>query len=180
MVAVSLKKKRLRLPWLLVNLTTAFLAAFVVSQFQETIAKYVVLAVFMPIVAGMGGNAGTQTLTVMVRALALGEMDIRRAGGVLLRQTAVGLMNGLGTGIVLGLVALVWERNAVLAGVLFFAATVNLTIAGFFGAGVPLVLRRFNLDPALGSSILVTTATDVCGFLAFLGTATLLLSRLQP
>jgi magnesium transporter len=170
----------LRLPWLLVNLTTAFLAAFVVSQFQATIAKYVVLAVFMPIVAGMGGNAGTQTLTVMVRALALGEMDLRRAGGVLLRQTAVGLMNGLGTGVVLGLVALVWERNPVLAGVLCFAATVNLTVAGFFGAGVPLVLRRLNLDPALGSSILVTTATDVCGFLAFLGTATLLLSRLHP
>jgi magnesium transporter len=176
----AMRSVRLRLPWLLVNLTTAFLAAFVVSQFQATIAKYVVLAVFMPIVAGMGGNAGTQTLTVMVRALALGEMDLRRAGGVLLRQTAVGLMNGLGTGLILGLVALVWERNAVLAGVLFFAATVNLTIAGFFGAGVPLVLRRLNLDPALGSSILVTTATDVCGFLAFLGTATLLLGYLHP
>ena len=178
--STAMRSVRLRLPWLLVNLATAFLAAFVVSQFEATISKYVVLAVFMPIVAGMGGNAGTQTLTVMVRALALGEMDVRRAGGVLLRQTAVGLMNGLGTGLVLGLVALAWERNPVLAAVLFFAETVNLTIAGFFGAGVPLVLRRLNLDPALGSSIFVTTATDVCGFLAFLGTATLLLSRLHP
>ena len=176
----AVRSARLRLPWLLVNLATAFLAAAVVSQFEATISKYVVLAVFMPIVAGMGGNAGTQTLTVMVRALALGEMDMRRAGGVLLRQTLVGLMNGVATGLVLGLVALVWERNPVLAGILFFAETVNLTIAGFFGAGVPLVLRRLDLDPALGSSIFVTTATDVCGFLAFLGTATLLLSHLLP
>jgi magnesium transporter len=176
----AMRSVRLRLPWLLVNLATAFLAAFVVSQYEATISKYVMLAVFMPIVAGMGGNAGTQTLTVMVRALALGEMDVRRAGGVLLRQTAVGLMNGLGTGLVLGLVALAWERNLALAGVLFFAETVNLTIAGFFGAGVPLVLRRLNLDPALGSSIFVTTATDVCGFLAFLGTATALLAHLHP
>lgn len=176
----AVRSVRLRLPWLLINLCTAFIAAGVVSQFEATISKYVVLAVFMPIVAGMGGNAGTQTLTVMVRALALGEMDVRRAGGVLLRQTLVGFMNGAATGLVLGLVALVWERNPILAGILFFAETVNLTIAGFFGAGVPLVLRRLNLDPALGSSIFVTTATDVCGFLAFLGTATLLLSRLHP
>ncbi len=176
----AVRSVRLRLPWLLINLCTAFIAAGVVSQFEATISKYVVLAVFMPIVAGMGGNAGTQTLTVMVRALALGEMDVRRAGGVLLRQTLVGFMNGAATGVVLGLVALVWERNPVLAGILLFAETVNLTIAGFFGAGVPLVLRRLKLDPALGSSIFVTTATDVCGFLAFLGTATLLLSRLHP
>lgn len=178
--SAPMRSVRLRLPWLLVNLATAFLAAFVVSQFEETISKYVVLAVFMPIVAGMGGNAGTQTLTVMVRGLALGEMDLRRAGGVLLRQTLVGSMNGLATGLVLGLVALAWEKNPWLAGVLFFAETVNLTIAGFFGAAVPLVLRRLDLDPALGSSIFVTTATDVCGFLAFLGTATLLLSYLHP
>jgi len=171
---------RLRLPWLLVNLCTAFLAAWVVSNFQETIAKYVVLAVFMPIVAGMGGNAGTQTLTVMVRGIALGEMNLRRSGPMLGRQTLVGLMNGLATGIILGLCALAWERNPVLAGVLAFAETVNLTVAGFFGAAVPLVLKRLKLDPALGSSIFVTTATDVGGFLSFLGTATLLLSVLRP
>lgn len=171
---------RLRLPWLLVNLATAFLAASVVSLFQATISKYVMLAVFMPIVAGMGGNAGTQTLTVMVRGLALGELELRRAGGVLARQTLVGLLNGLATGAVLGLVALLWERNPVLAGVLVFAETVNLTVAGFFGSAVPLMLRRFGLDPALGSSIFVTTATDVCGFLSFLGTATLLLGWLRP
>ena len=134
----------------------------------------------MPIVAGMGGNAGTQTLTVMVRGIALGEMDLRRSGTVLLRQTGVGLLNGLATGVVLGICALVWERNAVLGGILAFAETVNLTVAGFFGAAVPLVLKRLKLDPALGSSIFVTTATDVGGFLTFLGTATLLLSALKP
>jgi magnesium transporter len=173
-----LRSVRLRLPWLMVNLLTAFLAASVVSAFQETIAKYVVLAVFMPIVAGMGGNAGTQTLTVMVRALALGETDLRRSGGIVLKQTWVGLLTGLLTGAALGLVALAWERNSTLAGVLFASQAVNLTVAGLFGAAVPLTLRRLRLDPALGSSVLVTTATDVCGFLAFLGTATLLLTRL--
>ena len=171
----ALRSVRLRMPWLLINLATAFLAAGVVSLFQETIAKYVVLAVFMPVVAGMGGNAGTQTLTVLVRSLALGEMDLRRALPVVLRQASVGLMNGLGTGVVLGLVALVWERDPILAAVLAFAETVNLTVAGFAGAAVPLALRRLGLDPALGSSIFVTTATDVGGFLTFLGTATLLL-----
>jgi magnesium transporter len=175
-----LRSVRLRLPWLALNLATASLAALVVSLFQETIARYVVLAVFMPIVAGMGGNAGTQTLTILVRALALGEMELRSARAVLARQTLVGLLNGLATGVVLGLVAFAWERNAVLAGVLAFAETVNLTVAGFAGAAVPLALRRFGLDPALGSSIFVTTATDVGGFLAFLGTATLLLGALSP
>jgi len=174
-----LRSVRLRLPWLLVNLGTAFLAAGVVSLFQAAIAKYVILAVFMPIVAGMGGNAGAQTLTVLVRGMALGEMDLRRPGAVLGRQTAIGLLNGLLTGAVLALVALAWERNPILAAVLAFAETVNLTVAGFAGAAVPLALRRFGLDPALGSSIFVTTATDVGGFLAFLGTATLLLETLQ-
>ncbi len=151
-----------------------------VSQFQATIAKYVVLAVFMPIVAGMGGNAGTQTLTVLVRGLALGEMEMRRASSVVSRQALIGLLNGLGTGLVLGLCALAWERNAVLAGILAFAETVNLTLSGLFGALVPLTLKRFGLDPALGSSIFVTTATDVGGFLSFLGTATLLIRWLHP
>jgi magnesium transporter len=171
---------RLRLPWLLINLGTAFLAAWVVSLFQATIARYVALAVFMPIVAGMGGNAGTQSLTVMVRGLALGEMDLQRPGRVVLRQGFVGLMTGLATGLVLAAVALAWERNPTLAGILLFAETANLTVAGLAGAAVPLVLRRLRLDPALGSSIFVTTATDCCGFLTFLGTSTLLLKWLLP
>lgn len=171
---------RLRLPWLLVNLATAFMAASVVGLFLGTIEKYAVLAMFMPIVAGMGGNAGTQTLTVMVRGLALGEMDLRRTMRVVGRQTAVGLMNGLATGLVLGSVAWLWEGNVVLGAILLLAETVNLTVAGLFGASVPLLLRRLQLDPALGSSIFVTTATDVGGFMSFLGTATLLLRYLQP
>ena len=170
---------RLRLPWSLINLATAFLAAGVVGLFQETIAKYVMLAVFMPVVAGMGGNAGTQSLTVMVRGLALGEMDLRRTGTVVARQVMVGTLLGFATGSLLGLVAWAWDRNPVLAAILLFAQTINLTIAGLFGATVPLVLRRLKLDPALGSSIFVTTATDTCGFLAFLGTATLLIDRLH-
>ena len=171
---------RLRLPWLLVNLATASVAASVVGLFLGTIEKYAVLAMFMPIVAGMGGNAGTQTLTVMVRGLALGEMDLRDAMRVVGRQTAVGLMNGFVTGLVLGSVAWLWEGNPVLGGILLLAETVNFTVAGFFGAGVPLLLRRLRLDPALGSSIFVTAATDVVGFLSVLGTATLLLRHLQP
>ncbi|MBZ0090402.1 MAG: magnesium transporter, partial [Thermoanaerobaculia bacterium] len=176
----TLRSVRLRLPWLMINLATAFLAAGVVSLFQETIARYVVLAVFMPIVAGMGGNAGTQTLTIMVRGLALGELDYLRPAAVVFRQATVGLLNGLMTGSLLAAVALVWERSWALAGTLFLAQTVNLAVAGLFGAAVPLTLKRLQLDPALGSSIFVTTATDVCGFLSFLGTATLLLSALAP
>lgn len=170
---------RLRLPWLLLNLATAFLAAGVVSLFEGTIAKYVPLAIFMPIVAGMGGNAGTQSLTLMVRGLALGEMEMLRAGTVVAKQAMVGLLSGLGTGAVLAIVAWAWDRNPVLAGILLFAQTVNLTVAGFFGAVVPLALRRLQQDPALGSSIFVTAATDCCGFFAFLGTATLLIERLR-
>jgi magnesium transporter len=174
-----LRSVRLRLPWLLVNLTTASLAASVVGLFQETIGKYVVLAVFMPIVAAMGGNAGTQTLTVLVRGLALGEMDLRRRATVVARQTLVGLVNGLLAGALLALIAIAWDRSLVLGAILLLSATVNLTLAGFMGSMVPLALRRFGFDPALGSSVFITMITDAGGFFAFLGTATLLLSRLS-
>ncbi|MCL4836415.1 MAG: magnesium transporter [Thermoanaerobaculia bacterium] len=169
---------RLRLPWLLLNLLTAFTAASVVGLFLGTIEKYAILAMFMPIVAGMGGNAGTQTLTLMVRGFALGELDLRKSTSVLLRQMSVGAMNGFLIGLVLALISWLWERNLVLSGILWFASAVNLTVAGLMGAAVPTLLRRLKLDPALGSSIFVTTATDVGGFLAFLGTATLLLGAL--
>lgn len=170
---------RLRHLWLQVNLLTAFLAAAVVWRFEPSIAKYAVLAVFMPIVPGMGGNAGTQSLTVVVRGLALGELDLRRSTAVILKEATVGLLNGLGTGLVLALVAFLWERNLILAVILLIAETVNLVVAGLAGASIPLLLRRLNLDPALGSSIFVTTATDVSGFLSFLGIATLLLHYLM-
>lgn len=170
---------RLRHLWLQINLLTAFLAAAVVWRFEPSIAKFAVLAVFMPIVPGMGGNAGTQSLTVVVRGLALGELDLRRSAAVILKEAAVGLLNGLGTGLVLALVAYFWERNLILALILLIAETVNLVVAGLAGASIPLLLRRLNLDPALGSSIFVTTATDVSGFLSFLGIATLLLHYLM-
>lgn len=175
-----LRSVRLRISWLLINLATAFLAAWVVSLFEATLAKYVVLASFMPIVAGMGGNAGTQTLTVVVRALAMRQLEGLTLTSLVLKQCFVGFANGVITGLVLALVSFAWEHNPILSLVLFIAETVNLTIAGLAGALVPVLLHRFRLDPALGSSIFVTTATDVGGFLSFLGTATLLLGLLVP
>lgn len=173
-----LTSARLRVPWLLINLATAILAALTVSLFQETISKYVVLAVMMPIVAGMGGNAGTQSLTVVVRGLALGEIDWSRGWRVVLKEIGVGIVNGVVNGLVMALIAYGWYRNIGLAVIMFFAMIANLVIAGLFGALVPLLLERLNLDPALGSSIFVTTATDVGGFFVFLGLATVLLQFL--
>lgn len=171
---------RRRAPWLLLNLGTALLAAATVSLFTETIGAYVVLAAMMPVVAGMGGNAGTQSLTVVVRALALGEVDWRLGGRVLLKEASVGLLNGLINGTVIGLVAWLWYGNPVLGIIMTLAMIGNLFLAGFFGAVVPLTLRRLGLDPALGSSIFVTTATDVGGFTVFLGLATILIKYLVP
>lgn len=166
---------KLRVPWLLVNLATAILASLTVSLFEGTISKYVVLAVLMPIVSGMGGNAGTQSLTVVVRGLALGEIDWNLGIKVIWKEIRVGLLNGIINGIIMGLIAFVWYKNIGLAVVMFLAMIGNLVIAGLFGAFVPLSLRKLNLDPALGSSIFVTTATDVGGFMVFLGLATLLI-----
>jgi magnesium transporter len=166
---------KLRVPWLLINLFTASLASLTVSLFSDTISHYVVLASLMPIIAGMGGNAGTQSLTVVVRALALGEIRVKGNWTVLLKQSGVGLFCGLICGLVMAVIAYIWHRNIWLSLILWLAMTVNLIRAGLFGAMVPITLRKFNLDPALGSSIFVTTATDIGGFFAFLGLATLLL-----
>lgn len=174
-VIVSTKR---RAPWLMINLVTGILAAFTVSLFETTISKYVVLAVLMPIVAGMGGNAGTQSLTIVVRGLALGEIDWSLGIKVILKEMTVGLLNGIINGSLMALIALIWYRNAGLAVVMFLAMVGNLVTAGLFGALVPLVLRKLNLDPALGSSIFVTTATDVGGFFVFLGLASLLINYL--
>ena len=169
---------KLRVPWLLINLGTALLAAFTVSLFSKTISNFVVLASLMPIVAGIGGNAGTQSLTVVVRALALGEIKLRGNWRVLLKQVGVGLCNGLICGMVMAGIAYVWHRNLWLALILWMAMTANMILAGLFGALVPITLRKLKLDPALGSSIFVTMATDVGGFFTFLGLATLLLHHL--
>lgn len=173
-----MRSVKLRVPWLLINLGTALLAAFTVSRFSDTISKFVALAALMPIVAGIGGNAGTQSLTVVVRALALGEIKVRGNWRVLFKQIGVGLFSGLICGVVMGGIAYAWHRNVWLSLILWMAMTANLILAGLFGALVPITLRKLKLDPALGSSIFVTMATDVGGFLTFLGLSTLLLHHL--
>jgi magnesium transporter len=163
---------RKRLPWLGINLVTAFLAAAVVGLFEGTIDLFPVLAVFMPIVAGMGGNAGTQTLTVIVRGIALGELTWSNSRKALLKEAVV----GLGNGIVLGAAAagVVWmvRGNPTLGLVLGMAMIINMFVAAAAGTLVPLGLRAANVDPALASSVFITTMTDMFGFFSFLGLAT--------
>jgi magnesium transporter len=164
---------RKRLPWLGVNLGTAFLAASVVGLFTRTIDALPVLAVFMPIVAGMGGNAATQTLTVIVRGIALGELSWANSRKALLKEAAVGIGNGVVLGIVAALVAWATKGDPVLGGVLGAAMVINMFVAATAGVLIPLGLRAANVDPALASSVFITTLTDVFGFFSFLGLATL-------
>jgi len=163
---------RMRFPWLAINLATAFLASWVVSWFQGTIERWAALAVFMPIVAGMGGNAGTQTLTVFVRGLALGEVDWATGFRPIWKEMLVGFANGAANGLLTTLVVGFWTGDWILASVLLLAMVFNLVIAGFAGGLVPLLLEKLNFDPAIASSIFVTTFTDVGGFFSFLGLAT--------
>lgn len=168
-------KMRHRQMWLLLNLVTAFLAALVVGQFQESIAKLAILAVFMPMVAGEGGNAATQALAVTVRGLAGGHVPWEQARKVVFREGAAGLLNGLVVGIVAAGGAMMFGTTPLLGLVLGSAMVINLFVAGIFGSLTPFVLRRMGVDPAIASSIFVTTATDVFGFLAFLGLGTWIL-----
>jgi magnesium transporter len=163
---------RKRLPWLGVNLATAFLAASVVGLFTGTIDALPILAVFMPIVAGMGGNAATQTLTVIVRGIALGELTWGNSRKALLKEALVGLGNGLALGLVAALVAWATRGDPVLGVVLGTAMVINMFVAATAGVLVPLGLRAANIDPALASSVFITTMTDVFGFFSFLGLAT--------
>ena len=164
-----------RLPWLGVNLVTAFLAGAVVYLFHDTVIQVVALAVWMPVIAGMGGNAGTQALAVTVRRLALKQLPPDRALEVIRKEVLVGAVNGLANGIVVALVATVVGGGAMLGLVVFLAMTGNLMVAGFAGAFIPILLERFGVDPAIASSIFVTTFTDVCGFVLLLGLGTALL-----
>jgi magnesium transporter len=166
---------RSRLPWLYVNLLTAFLAAGVVYFFKDTVQRLVTLAVWMPIIAGMGGNAGTQALAVTVRRLALGRVRPEDSVRVLAKELVVGLTNGLAVGVVVAIVAVVMGEGARLGVVVFLALAGNLLVAGFAGAFIPVVLERAGVDPAVASSIFVTTFTDTCGFLLLLGMAAWLL-----
>ena len=174
-----LRSVRLRLPWLLVNLGTAFLAAWVVSRFQATIAKYVVLAVFMPIVAGMGGNAATQTLTVIVRGIALGELTWANTRKALIKEGLVGIGNGVATGLVAAIGAFLLSGDPMLGVVLAMAMVINMFVAATAGTLIPLTLRAAQIDPALASSVFITTLTDVFGFLSFLGLGTVFLRYLH-
>jgi magnesium transporter len=169
---------RKRLPWLGVNLVTAFMAASVVALFEGTISRITALAVFMPIVAGMGGNAATQTLTVIVRGIALGEVSWGNARKALLKEATVGLGNGMVLGLVAAGVAWATRGNPTLGLVLGMAMIINMFVAATAGTLVPLGLRAANVDPALASSVFITTLTDVFGFFSFLGLATLFMSYL--
>jgi len=170
---------RRRLPWLLVNLATAFLAASVVGLFENTIGQVVALAALMPIVAGMGGNAATQTLAVIVRGLALGELTWTNSRKVLAKEALVGLSNGVALGFVAALGAWVLKGSFLLGVVLALAMVVNMFVAATAGTLIPLGLRALKVDPALASSVFITTLTDVFGFLSFLGLATLFLPYLR-
>lgn len=172
-----LAKVRFRYKWLIINLGTAFLAAFIVSLFQDTISKYVLLAVYMPIVAGMGGNAATQTLAVQVRGIALKQISLGTAWPALKRELGAAFINGLINGLIVAVIVTLIDRDVMIALILAVAMIVNLLVAAFFGTMVPLIMRRLGKDPAASATIFITTATDVLGFLAFLGLATLLLTR---
>ena len=168
--AESVKK---RLPWLFLNLIMALTSVLVIGFFEDTIKFMVVLAFFMPVVAGLGGNAGGQTLALIVRGMALGEITFENAKRVLFRQLAVGIANGVSVGVVIGFIAWLWKGIPVLGLILGLAMIISVFVGTFAGALIPLALKRLKLDPALGSQIFLTAFTDAFGFLSFLGLATL-------
>jgi magnesium transporter len=164
-----------RFPWLAVNLVTAIMASLVIAQFEETIAQFVALAVLMPIVASMGGNAGTQSLTVAVRSIATKDLTAANVWRVIRRECLVGLVNGAIFAVVMGIVGLIWFGSPALGYVIAVAMVINLVVAGLAGTVIPVVLDRIGVDPALASGAFVTTVTDVVGFFAFLGLAGMVL-----
>lgn len=164
-----------RLPWLCVNLATAMLAGFIVTLFQSTLVQAVALAAFLPVIAGQGGIAGTQTLTLIVRSLALGEISSDNGRRLLAKEIGLGLVHGVALGALAGIVALVWKGSEYLALVVAVAMLANLVVAGASGVLVPLGFRALRIDPALASAVAVTTFTDVIGFLVYLGLAALLI-----
>ena len=164
-----------RFSWLFLNLLTAVVASIVIGFFQASIEKVVALAVLMPIVASMGGNAGTQTLTVSVRALAVKELTPSNAVKIVLKETFIGGINGIIFAIIISLVSMYWFQDGLLGFIIGMAMVLNLILAGFAGTIIPLTLNRLNIDPALASGVILTTITDVFGFLSFLGLATIFL-----
>ncbi len=171
-VVVSAQRRAL---WLGINLATAFLAAWVIGRFAATIEQLVALAVLMPIVASMGGIAGSQTLTIVIRGLAVGQLGPANSRALLLKEIAVGIINGVIWATVVGLIAGLWFKNESLGVVIGAAMIVNLFVAAFFGAVIPLWLKKMEIDPALAGGVILTTVTDVIGFLVFLGLASIFL-----
>ncbi|MDD7796253.1 magnesium transporter [Clostridium sp. 'White wine YQ'] len=167
-----------RLPWLFVNLITAILAGATVNIFNGTIDRVVILASFMPIVAGMGGNAGTQSLTLIVRGIALGELTGENARRVFFKEVLTGLVNGAAIGVAVSMLGVLWSGNPIFGLVVGIAMILNMALATIVGYAVPVVLKKVGVDPALASAVFVTTFTDVCGFFFFLGLATLFISKL--
>lgn len=169
-IRFSLRK---RLPWLHVNLLTAFLAAFVVGLFEDLIARITVLAVFLPVVAGQGGNAGAQSLAVVMRGLVMREIPRDRVKALLLKETAIGTLSGVIVGLVTAAIAWAWNGNPVLGVVIGLAMVTNLIAAGFAGALIPVAMKSLGFDPSQSSSIILTTITDIVGFFSYLGFALL-------
>ena len=168
-----LPSARRRAVWLGVNLLTAFLAAWVIGRFQGTLEQLVALAVLMPIVASMGGIAGSQTLTLVIRGLSLGQVNAANSRWLLTKEIAVGVLNGLTWALVVAAIAVFWFRDLGLGGILATALIINLFAAALAGVGIPLIMKRLGIDPALGGAVVLTTVTDVIGFLSFLGLASL-------
>ncbi len=164
-----------RASWLGINLFTAIFASFIIGLFAETIERIVALAILMPIVASMGGNAGTQSLTVVVRQLALGDISKGDAKRIIKKEVFIAIMNGILFATVMGLVAAIWFDMQMLGVVIALSMIINLLMAGFFGAAIPLFLKRMEIDPAIGSTVILTTVTDVIGFFSFLALATYIL-----
>ncbi len=170
-----ISKTKSRFSWLAINLLTAILASVVINMFQATIEQIVALAVLMPIVASMGGNAGTQTLTIAVRALATKEMSNANVWRFIMKETAVGFLNGVLFAILVGLVTWFWFSSSILGLVIALAMIVNMLVAGIFGISIPVLLDKTSIDPALASGVFLTTVTDVIGFFSFLGLASIIL-----
>jgi len=161
--------------WLGLNLLTAIMASVVIGMFSDTLETLVALAILMPIVASMGGNAGTQSLTVVVRQLALGNIASKDAMRTIKKEVILSIGNGLIFATIMGVIASFWFHQGMLGVVIALSMVINLLAAGFFGAGIPLLLKKFNIDPAIGSTVILTTVTDIVGFLSFLGLATVIL-----
>jgi len=171
----ALVKVKYRYKWLIIHLCMGFLAAFVVSLFQDTISAFILLAVYMPIVAGMGGNAGTQSMAVVIRGMALKEIKLKTVRRVVINEILAAGINGVINGVLVATVAILWNKSPLLGLIIGLAMIINLVIAGFFGTVIPLTMKKLGKDPASSSITFITAATDIFGFFVFLGLATIML-----